>query len=250
MTFLIETKQREPLHDFTWELIQAKAYNDWAGHGSFDIRRIDDPKDFEDIPFPDEDESVPVGSIEFVSRFMQIHYPERVSSLCPLNVPEELRRYAGRDVWDIYSPEEADQLVPGKYFVKDMGSLKHPGNGIVFYDGKDPDILVGKQVSSIVQMDSEWRVFVFHDQMLWLSNYAGDPLCFPDREKVLEIVNAFKPFSPAAYTLDIFVNSEGTAIVECHRFFSCGLYGFSDRARYPFMLSQAWFELRTGVSAK
>lgn len=27
MTFLIETKQREPIHDFTWELIQAKAYS-------------------------------------------------------------------------------------------------------------------------------------------------------------------------------------------------------------------------------
>lgn len=72
MTFLIETKQREPIDDFTWKLIQAKAFNDWAGHGPFDIRRIDDPKDFEDIPFPDE--MIPVGSIEFVSRFMQIHY--------------------------------------------------------------------------------------------------------------------------------------------------------------------------------
>lgn len=34
------------------------------------------------------------------------------------------------------------------------------------------------------------------------------------------------------------------SVVECHRFFSCGLYGFNDPAVLPYMFSQAWFEIK------
>jgi hypothetical protein len=47
---------------------------------------------------------------------------------------------------------------------------------------------------------------------------------------------------PIAYTLDVGIKTETkeTVIIEMHDFFSCGLYGFNDPFRYPYMLSQ-WF---------
>ena len=61
------------------------------------------------------------------------------------------------------------------------------------------------------------------------------------------MIETYKPEAPVAYTLDIGVEKyRGTFIIECHRFFSCGLYGFSDHRRYPKMLSQEWAEI-TGI---
>ena len=60
------------------------------------------------------------------------------------------------------------------------------------------------------------------------------------------MVKVYDAAAPVAYTLDVAVTPEGkTVVIECHRFFSCGLYGFSDIAKYPKMLSQAWFQMKT-----
>ena len=48
--------------------------------------------------------------------------------------------------------------------------------------------------------------------------------------------------APVAYTLDIGVKwKEGgneTFVIECHDFYSCGLYGFSDLNKLPFMFNR------------
>ena len=46
------------------------------------------------------------------------------------------------------------------------------------------------------------------------------------------------------YTLDVGINSEKTFVIECHRFFSCGLYGYCDHNTIPIMFSQAWYEMK------
>lgn len=36
-----------------------------------------------------------------------------------------------------------------------------------------------------------------------VANYAGDPLLFPDRDQILEMVDAMRDSAPVAYTLDV-----------------------------------------------
>jgi hypothetical protein len=53
------------------------------------------------------------------------------------------------------------------------------------------------------------------------------------------MIKAYKS-APIAYTLDIGITDYDTIVIECHDFFSCGLYGFANHAIYPNMLYK-WF---------
>ena len=71
---------------------------------------------------------------------------------------------------------------------------------------------------------------------------------FPDSYEIHKMVEDYKK-SPKTYTLDVAVIKKSedcykTVIIEAHRFFSCGLYGFSDHARIPKMFSQCWNEMK------
>ena len=58
------------------------------------------------------------------------------------------------------------------------------------------------------------------------------------------LVKAYGEAAPKAWTLDVAVTTDSkTVVLECHRFFSCGLYGFSDLRRIPKMYSQTWYEM-------
>ena len=113
----------------------------------------------------------------------------------------------------------------------------------MFYN--NPDDLIGYQVSSIIHPEilSEWRVFVYKNKPQQVCFYSGDPLVFPDSKIISTMIDSYSDESPVAYTLDVYVNNKGTFVLECHRFFSCGLYGFSDYRILPYMFSQGWFEM-------
>ena len=58
--------------------------------------------------------------------------------------------------------------------------------------------------------------------------YSGEFNIFPDVAEINKMISAYTE-APPAYTIDVGVNTKGeTVIIECHNFFSCGLYGFSD----------------------
>ena len=60
---------------------------------------------------------------------------------------------------------------------------------------------------------------------------------------IKEMVRTYKS-APSVYTLDVAIKDSGeTVIIECHRFFSCGLYGFSDYRRLPVMFTRTWKEM-------
>ena len=91
---------------------------------------------------------------------------------------------------------------------------------------------------------SEWRVFVYHNKIQQVCYYDGDPLVFPDGNRIQMMVDEYsRNNAPVAYTLDVYNTKNGTFVMECHRFFSCGLYGFSDYRILPYMFSQAWHEM-------
>ena len=96
-------------------------------------------------------------------------------------------------------------------------------------------------VSEYIDIDSEWRAFVFNNELVGLHNYSGDFTIFPDVKLIKIMIKDFN--YNGAYTLDIGVNLKGTFIIECHDFFSCGLYGFEDYKLLPKMFISTWNKL-------
>lgn len=233
--------QKDLKSDYVFELERAKEYYDWLGEEKMTIRKIVFPTLLV-AAVPDPDKYIPVGELCFIEAYVKQFYPQAAGALKPLNVPECLFSFAGRQITNVRKPEDIEKLKFHKgMYCKHLDKVKFLGNGPA-YD-RTVDELINYQVSDIVIINSEWRIIVFHNEIQYVANYAGDPLIFPDRKTIKDMIAAFAPEAPVAYTLDVGVNWKQTFVIECHRFYSCGLYGFSDLLKYPKMLSQAWREI-------
>lgn len=219
VNFLVQTMNDEIVHDFSFELLEAIKYQNWFScskeHGFVLSEKVL------------KTDAVPVGSVEFVLEFLA----NKNIFLKPLNVPESLFKYAGRK---IINGTEKD--VVEESFVKSNDKIKSYAN----ITTKPPK--GNYQISEVVDVDSEYRCFVFQNKLVGLQNYSGSFETFPCVKTIKSMIANYKD-SPVAYTLDVGINKTGTFVVEVHNFFSCGLYGFSDKAIYPQMLSQAYFEI-------
>ena len=242
MKFLIQKIGNDIVHDFSFELIQSKKYWDWLGKNEISIRYTNEVIP-ERIAY---DNYIPIGSVEFVSEYLRRFYPMSERMLYPLNVPDMLIPFAGRRVKDIHTIKDLYCFHDSEYvFRKNNYKIKDDRNGLYLMKDSGLHNLIGFQVSDRIDIESEWRVFVFHDEIQHISNYSGDPLLMPDVTRIRNMVDAYKDESPVAYTLDVGINNNGnTIIIECHRFFSCGLYGFSDYSKIPYMFSQTWFQMK------
>lgn len=252
MKFLLQTIGKKIVHDFGFALTQSKDYTNWASNCEMMTIKKHEGLDFSDIKNPDK--YIPVGSVDFVSAYLNTFYPNAKKMLEPLNVPEVLFPFAGRDIMNIRTNEDLKQLYKfDDVFAKSMSVIKHPDNGWKYNPNNEMskllnldnyDNCIGFQVSSYVEFLSEWRVFVFNGKILDCRNYLGDFFTYPNPNTIINMVREYKD-APVAYTLDVGVIPGGeTVVIECHRFFSCGLYGFNDFYHYPYMLSQEWFEMK------
>ena len=238
-TFLIQTKDGWPIFDFQWELLD-QLRNDTRLQQDFGYIRYD-WSGHEEIPT--NSDWIPVGSVEFVHKYLLTAY---VIVPSPLYIPQELMPHTGRDL--IFNCTPKDVLVEvaryGELFVKDARHVKG-FTGILDRGRYQPPLPEGVDlfhVSEVIDIVSEWRVFVHKGKVLDCRNYSGDPLIFPNKWEVESMVEDFKS-APIAYTLDVAVTSGGdTVVIETHRFYSCGTYGFSS-PKLPYMLSQAFFEI-------
>ena len=261
MKFLIQLRHGRLPYDFCYEMQHAEEYAKWRGE-PFDIVQYletdSDKRNFSPEEFKKYPGYIPIGSVEFVNDYYwTFFYAKDGTALKPLNVPQELIPYAGREILNIDSDNVEYHLsdcMNRTMYRKSNKKLKDQANG--FVKVKSAADILDMQVSPDIEerspIMSEWRVFVYHDKIQHMSNYSGDCFAYPDRDRILDMVNAYKPNAPVAYTLDVFVTptltltgneTANTFVMECHRFFSCGLYGFSDYAVLPYMFSQEWFEM-------
>lgn len=96
--------------------------------------------------------------------------------------------------------------------------------------------------SEPIQPLSEWRVFVYEQQLVGSRCYAGDFQLSPDYEQVHKMLQAFEN-PPIAYTLDVFITFEReTFCMEINDFWAIGSYGL-DSTLYAQMLLSRWQEL-------
>lgn len=250
MNFLIQTINGQIVHDFAFELLQSIPFvKVWRGDDSH--FRLKEGTDFKDITDPDK--YIPVGDVEFVSEYLKAFYPHAEKALRPLNVPECLFPFAGRKICNVYYRDDFEPMKGIKdIFSKDMDTIKSPFNGIhcdvpTYYESKDFE---HEQVSEVIDILSEWRVIVFQGTIQHIGNYSGEPLVFPDAETIRQMASTYEKSgeAPVAYTLDVAVTKDTkTVVIECHRFFSCGLYGFNDVLKLPYMFSQTWFEIKRNI---
>lgn len=226
MDFLIQTYNDQIIHDFSFTLLESIRYQQWLGNEvSYKLTNNLDK-------IITHDDYIPIGSVEFVCEFMEKFYEIDYN---PINIPPELmiKKYTQRYV---FNGDEND--VELNQFIKSTDKIKGYLNIITDID----KIPKGKyQISEYINIDSEWRSFIFEDKLVGLQNYIGDFTLFPDTELIYDMINTYSVSAPVAYTLDIGVNSNGTFIIEVHDFFSCGLYGFSAHKILPYMFYR-WFK--------
>lgn len=234
MKFLIQTFEGEIRHDFSFTLLESIRYNNWLTENSDNST----PMEYKLTDGELYENYIPVGSVEFVVGYMQQFLGR---SPKPINVPEELmdEKYSGRIL--INGDEKVMDLISEAQFVKSNDQIK--GFKSLLYAGEKVPQAGNYQYSSLMDIESEWRSFIYKDKLVGLQHYSGDFKLFPSIERIEEMISVYTN-APVAYTLDVYVNKNGTFVVEVHDFFSCGLYGFSDHRIYPFMLSQWYYKYK------
>lgn len=206
----------------------------------------------DDIQYPeniDMKKGIPIGDIDFVSKYLKRFHC--IKNMNPIEVPNELRthEFLGRN----YKIVDATNIPKeGRYFVKDVSKLKtfsYMGDlGHLFYDEIfdepkdkfDLKLHLDKnhlfQVSNIVNILSEYRVFVLNDKIKGIQYYDGDPTVMPSPDEINKIQKMILLYMrnnkrPDAYALDIAViktnNSIGRELIvlELCPFACLGTYG-------------------------
>lgn len=174
------------------------------------------------------DDDIPVGSIEYVEAALSqiTGITKRLSPIC---IPDQLIPYAGRRIDVVPAGAGLFQFLataPKQHaFLKSSTRLKCDFADIYSLDGPLPkDSLFF--VSEVLDILSEWRVFVYKGQVQDIRCYSGDFWLMPDQHTIQDMVATYTD-SPDAYTLDVAVTSQHKSVpVEVHNFVSCGLYGF------------------------
>ena len=223
MKFLLQTKNKKIIFDGQFTLLESLNFMNW-------LSRSNDYK----VTYTDKllykkswTKCIPVGSVEFVSDFLYLYHGKDVK---PINVPEELIKFANRN---IINGTEKDII--GEKFVKSNDKIKTFTNICT-------EAPVGNyQISDLIDIDSEYRCFVYNKELVGVKHYSGDFTMFPDIIKIKEMISEYKS-APIAYTLDIGINKDGVFVIEVHDFFACGLYGFQEHKTYIQMLSRWFYE--------
>lgn len=237
-TFLIQTINGEVTHDFSFHLIESIKYNNWFQNEQIYTYSFAD--DYKNVNKNDIKNMIPIGSVEFVLGFLKhIH---NIENIRPLNIPQALMKteYLKRWAKIIKTNSIVTNTGDTPIFVKDNTKIK----GFCDIIPKNYTYPTGEWlVSEVVDIESEWRCFVFYDQLMGLQNYSGNFALFPNVKLIKEMINDYQGKN-TCYTLDVGVNySEGTFILECHDCFSVGLYGFADYTVLPRMFIVTWNKL-------
>ena len=228
-----------PAFDFCFHLIEAVEYQNWYHNENvyrFNLIRNKNQirRYYQDGKWFNEDwnENIPVGSVEFVLDFYKEYY--KIENIKPINIPEDLmqRNYLKRCLYRSNFKDISNSF-PKPVFIKSTDKIK--GFNIITKYKHELPSEGNCLVSELIDIESEWRSFVFNGKLLDIRCYSGDFELFPDIRLVKYMINRYKN-SPRAYTIDVGVNKDkDTFLIEVHQFFSCGLYGFTDYRVLPQM---------------
>jgi len=203
------------------------------------------------IVFFEDIEEVPVSKFNIVVAYIEDtnKYLAKLG-LGPkiaLNIPDELLKYAGREVRYMTMGEfKKETKVPifvkpnrrSKEFV--AGVIRKLSSKTIFFDEVEDDTPV--LVSEVVDFVSEYRGYVINGELKGIKHYLGDFRVFPDM-KVVDAAIADYTTQTAGYSIDFGITSDGrTLLIECNDGWSLGNYGLDDTT-YSTLLTKRWLEM-------
>ncbi len=167
----------------------------------------------------------------------------------PLDYPDELREFLGRDVTkttleNVRHHHRHDNPI----FVK---PLEHKAfTGFVWTGDSESRRRVVTHpdstpvwVSRPINIVAEYRAFHLYETVIDCRKYKGDWSVAPDRQVIDAARRAYRKSAPAAYCTDWGVTDDGrTVLVEANDALSFGHYGLPP-VSYARMLAARWYEL-------
>lgn len=243
--------------DFCYELKNACDFHNWfCGIKEYSFKIVDTIPTKEtvmDIETKNDvniSNIIPIGSVEFVQSYYRNII--NITYIPPVNIPKELmkKEYTGRNFYEydknkkcyisVFDSNNTILTNSDKtFFIKekkikgfsDICRIKDIDKKILGAVPLYENFTLSEYLPNII---SEYRCFVYRNQLLDCKNYSGSFEVLPDFNIIREMISKY---NNPAYTLDVGILDNGKTIcIECHDFFSCGLYGFYDYEKMLHML--------------
>ncbi len=242
MIVLIESVQGKITLDVSFAGWMGASQSNWKSQ-TYDIRFTSKEGLSVILPQVSGELVLPIGSVEFVKKaceILDIELPK------PLNIPTSLESGLGRRIWSCKRSEINSIWYP--FFVKPEVELKlftgFVANSEADFElypelnGWNGSLLCSEPLGYI---ESEWRCYILGGKVLNCSCYNGDALCFPDRNKIEDLIAGYKD-APTGYALDVAVTGDGTQLIECNDAWALGYYG-GEFEQYFKMVRTRWMEI-------
>lgn len=190
---------------------------------------------FREFPENAMKEDLVIGWISDSHKFLNninIKIPESI------DYPEELRNYFSREIKRI----EAISEITFPLFIKPIEHKQF--NGRVVKEFKD---LIGIRdvpmyTSDIINIETEYAVYVTNDKIAGIKHYKGDPYISLNKRIVEECINNYSN-CPASYRIDFGVTDlNKTIVIEVNDGYTSGNYGLPDTVYAKFLLAR-WEEI-------
>lgn len=177
-------------------------------------------------------ESVIYGNMGFIEKALnKLGYPKRAIA----HVPDDLLPYAGRKIEMVPLSEALIRRHNESIFIKPCPDNHKQFDGFTFDDpyaiyqlanyADDSLVLLSPKINIV----TEWRGFVFKDELLDAKHYKGDFRIIPEYAKIEPFLNTWKD-RPVAWSCDFGVTDKGeTIIVECNDVMSLGWYNLTPK---------------------
>lgn len=196
----------------------------------------------------EHEETIVYGSVAIVREALQ-----RANRPAPPNIdfPAELQGFLGRKISECSMGSVRElvrshsDLLPVHVKPRDRqklfkGRVVHAFADLIESSGVPDDEPVITQ--EVVNFVSEWRATVLRGVVVNISNYKGDPICFPNREIVTQAVAKYHS-QPIGFGIDWGVTDSGqTLLVEVNDGFALGNYGTKGYL-YTAMIECRWRQL-------
>ncbi len=228
-----------PINDMAFQVIESIRYTNWYNPKECIKYILSTIQDLNKITFIEL--GIPVGSLEFVAKVMELSgYKKDINHII---VPDRLRTplFLQREI-SFGDKNQIQRILQttDEVFVKE--AIKIKGCTGIITNRTINQLEEGTLyfISSIIDIKSEWRVFVYKDQIMDIRLYSGDWYDQFDADFIRLAVSSYTN-SPPAYTLDIAKLSNGkSAVIEAHNFIACGLYGFENHRVLRQMIARSY----------
>lgn len=238
-------KTKEHLDADSAILVESIDYQKFMGNNDYIYFTVDNVESIDDLSGI-EGEIIPIGTVEFVKEFID-KYNLPSNNFKPLFLNNEFTKH--QKVTDSLLDIENALNYNKEVFIKPFETFKSDFSDKYGYIFNKEDFHLFEDhkkylISTVENILSEYRIFIFFDKIKGIYNYSGDFTEFLNKEHletIKEMISSVNIVGLNAYTLDVAIlENNNVKLLEIHPFSSCGLYGFSDYTVIPQMYINAF----------